>query len=205
MKMLKTIRTMALLSLCFSCISCIEKQAGKRSLLEDALFVFDGSAYTAPVCFFPLKFKCKDDSIVKLVYGEGLYNDLNMHFCGYDVFAKSLMSTIEKDGYLNVDSVYFASIRKDAIVIDDSVQSCYKKEGIDGIIKRYVSQQSYLTEATTERADYLIYLLYQHRISCRLLMDCTLAMYVDFSAADSAARYLEIISKNKRLEPILLK
>lgn len=187
--------------LCLLGYSCSPKDKQEISLLRESLR-FSGIAYGEPAGFFPLTLKCykTKDSITYITCGQGLYNQLNIEFCKYDTFADLLVKQVEfNGGYLVVDSAFLNCNRSFAIVTDDRIQSCYKEKGIDGIVKEYVSQQSYLMAHTPKEQSYLIYLLYQHRILCRLL-DLPIAMYVDFDMADEAEKYRKIISENRRLD-----
>lgn len=177
-------------------VSC-RKGTKEISLLRDALAY--GNVYCGPMPLYPLKLHCKgtNDTIWSMIIADALYDDLNISFCDYDSFAKLLADKVEKNGYLTVDSICFASYRQYAIVKDAVIDSIFQRKGINGIIENFVTKDGELAASTIEKVDYLIFLLYQHRILCSLGPDPALVISVYFYATEKEEEYMKILENSK--------
>lgn len=184
-----------LLSFCLM-VSC-KKEIKEISLLRESLI--NGNAYCGPVSLYPLKLCCKDtkDTIWNIIIADELYKRLNILFCDYDSFAELLADRVEKDGYLMVDSACFALYRQDTIVKNAMIDSIYQKEGVHGILENYVTQNGEMAASTFQQLEYLVFLLYQHRILCCFGPDPAFVMFVYFYATGKEEEYMKVLESSK--------
>lgn len=177
-------------------VSC-KKEVKEISLLRRSLLY--GNCVDAPVALYPMKLRCKEtnDTAWSMMIGGDLYRCLNISFCDYDSFADLLAERVEKDGYLMVDSACFASYRQLFIEKDAVIDSIYQKDGIRGILENYVTERGELAASTPSQCDYLVFLLYQHRILCSLSEEYWFVMYVNFRETGREEEYLKMLENSK--------
>lgn len=198
-----------LLLLLFCSILCYKKEENplKQSLLQNSMLY--GEGYGEVMRFFPLKLKCKTthDTLWISIAGDGLYNALNMSLCDYQTFSDLLVKSVEQDGYLLVDSAFFESCRKYTIIPNAVIDSVYQKEGINGLLENYVTKDGKLAAATNEQIDYLLYLLFQHRIVCNCGPDFVYLWEILFDFTGKEEEYQSILKRSKstmRIPPFYL-
>ena len=184
-----------LIVLCMA-VSC-KDQRKEFSLLRDSLSY--GNIYSGPMRFFPLKLHCREtnDTIWSITSGGSLYNQLNISFCAYETFAELLADKVEKNGYLTVDSILFNLYRQYAIEKDVVIDSIYQEQGVRGILENYITKDGELAASTIKKVDYLLFLLYQHRILCDLGPDPAFVMFVYFYATGKEEEYMKVLESSK--------
>lgn len=79
---------------------------------------------------------------------------------------------------------------------DADVDSLYQREGINGVLLNYVNRDGALTASTPQKLDYLIYLLYQHRIVCDAITFSNV-LHVNFYATGKEDEYEELLKQSK--------
>lgn len=188
------IRVLCLFALCSS-ISCKE-DTKVISILRNRLGV--NASYDEYTDYFPLKFKREhsNDTVWSVVEGKWLFRNSNFHLIDYESFVEKVITDVDKNGFLTVDSACFELCREIPIVQDIEIDSLYQREGINGILLNYVNRDRALTASTPQKLDYLIFLLYRHHIVCDVITFSNV-VHVNFYATGKEEEYEELLMKSK--------
>lgn len=86
----------------------------------------------------------------------------------WEIFSNQLYDAIIKKKYIYVYNDTFEDCKASIIKEIPHIKSIYETEGIDGIIKKFTSDNVFNKDLTFPEIDYIIYLLFQHGLYCRL-------------------------------------
>lgn len=192
-------KTLYLFLLCFF-VSCKDRNV-KMSILRNCLDM--NEIYNEYISYVPLKFQMKNsnDTVWNIVNGLWLYQHLSPSSCSYESFVEKVINSVDKNGFLTVDSTCFDLLRKNSIMRDVEIDSLYQREGIEGVLLNYVNPYGFLTAPTPQKLDYLIYLLYQHRIVCDS-PSLGITLEVNFYATDKCKEYEELLNESKSIASV---
>lgn len=114
---------------------------------------------------FPVRLKCigKNEEfwyITDRVTLEYFFMGIRLY---EQVVAKGIAHSMEKDGYIAVDSTVFKALKPYAVMKDAQVDSIYASGGIKGLLQAYIGPIG-LGGIPLPKRDYLIYILFKHRI-----------------------------------------
>lgn len=177
--------------LCFTITSC-NQVSNYNSYLYDVINLGQISTGFYPI---PLKLKTINESFVNIngrdslikridslniiTYAESFFYKLNMKIINYNDFKKNLMISLHESNSIFVDSALFHSYdnKYNRVDTDVEIERLYNKEGITGVLNRYLDSDGWLLKYypkdTTKGIDfhgkgvninYILYLSGQHNI-----------------------------------------